>query len=89
MGVGIVVGEREPIADALRRFRQKLERSGVRWELRRRTYFVGATEARRKKEFRKRFKARKARLVARIASGLTGRALAEAKKEFWRRTGKP
>jgi hypothetical protein len=41
------------------------------------------------KRFRKRFKAREAALVARMAAGLSGPALDEAKAEFWRRTGKP
>lgn len=84
-----MVGEGEPIAAALRRFKKQLELEGVPWEVRRRAYFVGGTEVRRAKKFHKRFKARKASFLARKAAGLTGTALDEARAEFWRRTGKP
>ncbi len=57
--------------------------------VRRRSYFVGGTEMRRAKAFRKRFKAREAALVARMTAGLSGPALDAAKTGFWRRTGKP
>ena len=89
MGVRVVVAEGETVGAALRRLKKQAERAGVSWEVRRRSYFVGGTELRRAKRFRKRFKAREAALLARMAGGLTGPALAEAKAEFWRRTGKP
>ena len=89
MGVRILVGEREPIEAALRRFKKQVERAGVPHEVRRHAHFVDGTELRREKRFRGRFKTREAALHARIAAGLTGPALDEAKAGFWRRTGKP
>ena len=89
MGVRVVVGDGEPIGAALRRLKQQLERAGVVWWVRRRPHFVRATDQRRAKAFRKRFKARQAALLARVAEGLSGPALDAAKAEFWRRTGKP
>lgn len=83
------VGEREPIGAALRRLKKEAERAGVVRELRWHAYFVNGTERRRAKRFRKRFKAREAALVARMAERLSGPALDAAKAEFWRRTGKP
>ena len=89
MGIRIVVGEREPIALALRRFKELLERQGVTWEMRRRACFVDATQVRRSKRFQKRFKTRKATLLAQRASEQPVSSLAEAAKVFWKRTGKP
>ena len=89
MGVRVVVGEREPIGAALRRFKKQVERAGVPRELRWHAEFVGGTELRQAKRFRKLFKAREAVLLARMAAGLSGPALDAAKAEFWRRTGKP
>jgi ribosomal protein S21 len=89
MGVRVMVGEREPIGLALRRLKKQLERAGVPGEVRRHVSFVDGTEIRRAKRFRKRFRSREAALLARMALGLTGPALDEAKAEFWRRTGKP
>jgi ribosomal protein S21 len=40
MVVRIVLAEREPNGLALRRFKKLLERQGVTWEMRRRTYFA-------------------------------------------------
>ncbi len=85
MGVRIVVAEGEPIGLALRRFKKRVEREGGFWEMRRRAYFVDGTQIRRAKRFQKRFKTRKTMLVAQMA----GESLAEARAEFWRRTGKP
>jgi ribosomal protein S21 len=70
MGVRVVVGDGEPIGMALRRFRKRVEEEGVVWEVRRRTYFVSNTELRRAKQFRKRFKSRRANLLARLETGL-------------------
>ena len=89
MGVRVVVGYGEPIGAALRRLKKRAEREGVAREVRWHAEFVGGTELRRAKRFRKRFKAREAALVARMAAGLSGPALDAAKAEFWRRTGKP
>jgi small subunit ribosomal protein S21 len=60
MGGKIVVGEREPIGLALRRFGKLLERTGTRWEMRRRQHFTRQTEIRRAKAFRKWDRTRKA-----------------------------
>jgi small subunit ribosomal protein S21 len=89
MGVRIVVGEREPIGLALRRLKKLLDRQGVTREIRRRRYFADATEDRRTKRFQKRFKARKATLLAQRAGEQPVSSLAEATKAFWKRTGKP
>jgi small subunit ribosomal protein S21 len=89
MGVRIVIGEREPIGLALRRFKKLLERQGVTWEMRRRECFADPTRVRRAKRFRKRFMARKATLQAQRAGEQPVSSLAEATAAFWRRTGKP
>lgn len=52
-------------------------------------YFMDATQARRAKRFQKRFKARKATLLAQRAGESPVSSLAEATKAFWKRTGKP
>lgn len=67
MGVKIVLAEREPIDLALRRFGKLLERTGTRWEMRRRQHFTKPTEIRRVKAFRKWDRTRKATLVAKRA----------------------
>jgi hypothetical protein len=52
--------------------------------------FDKATEARRAKKFQKRFKARKATLLAKMAGEQPTEATAsELKIAFWKRTGKP
>jgi small subunit ribosomal protein S21 len=89
MGVRVVVGDGELIGAVLRRLKKRVEREGVAREIRWHVSFIDGTELRRAKAFRKRFKTREAALVARMAAGLSGPALAEAKAEFWRRTGKP
>ena len=96
MGVRIVCADGEPINVALRRFKKLVERTGVWWEIRRRGYLVtpqGAfypeTQTRRAKRFQKRFKAREATLLAKIAGEQTVASVKDARKEFWRRTGKP
>lgn len=89
MGVRIVVGDREPIGLALRRFKKLLNRQGLTREMRRQMYFMDATQARRAKRFQKRFKARKATLLAQRAGESPVSSLAEATKAFWKRTGKP
>jgi small subunit ribosomal protein S21 len=47
MGVRVVVGERELIGAALRRFKKQVERAGVPGEMRWHAYFVGGAELRR------------------------------------------
>ncbi len=84
-----MVGEREPIGLALKRFKKILARQGVTWEMRRRLYFAAATHARRAKRFQKRFQARKATLLAKSAGVQPESSVAEAAKAFWKRTGKP
>jgi ribosomal protein S21 len=89
MGVRIVVGEGEPIELALRRFKKLLERQRVTWEIRLRVYFADPTHARRAKRFKKRFKARKATLLAKKAGEQPVASLRQATEAFWKRTGKP
>jgi small subunit ribosomal protein S21 len=89
MGARIAVVDGEPIGAALRRFKRQVEQAGLPWELRRRAYFVRDTEVRRAKEFQKRFKTRKAVLLAKLAARPTTEAAVEARAEFWRRSGKP
>jgi small subunit ribosomal protein S21 len=89
MGVRIVVGEREPIGLALRRFKKLLQRQGVTWEMKRRAYFADPTQARRAKRFQKRFKARQTTLLAQRAGEQPVSSLAEATEGFWKRPGKP
>ena len=38
--VGIIIGEREPIDRALRRFKKKYERSGILKEVKKRAFFT-------------------------------------------------
>jgi ribosomal protein S21 len=90
MGVRVVLAEREPIGLALRRLKKRLEREGVLMESRRRGSFVKATSTRRAKKFKKRFRARQATLLAKMAGEQpTASTSSELKAAFWRRTGKP
>ena len=97
MGVRIVVGDKEPIALALKRFKGSLEQHGVNWEMRKRGLLIQpngcayeATATRRAKKFQKRFKARKAMLVAKMAGEQTAdSSSSDLKTAFWKRTGKP
>jgi ribosomal protein S21 len=89
MGVRVVVAENEPIRLALRRLKKHADCNGVPWEMRRRNHFVKATAERRAEEFHRRFKARKAILVAKLAGRQATTAPPdELLEEFWRRTGK-
>jgi len=89
MGVRVVAREREPITLLIRRLKKQLQWQGVMWEMRRRSYFIDGTQLRRAKRFQKRFKARKAMLLAQLAGEQPVASLKEAKTEFWKRTGKP
>jgi ribosomal protein S21 len=97
MGVRIVVADKEPIALALKRFKRSLEQHGVNWEMRKRGFLIQpkgcifkATAAHRAKKFQKRFKARKATLLAKMAGEqATDSPASELKTVFWKRTGKP
>jgi small subunit ribosomal protein S21 len=89
MGLRMRLHDGEPIGQALRRFKKLLARAGMAWELRRRAYFVDPSQVRRARQFQKRFKARKATLLAQMAGEQPVGSLAEAKKAFWKRTGKP
>jgi ribosomal protein S21 len=97
MGVRIVVADKEPIAFALKRFKRSLEQQGVNWEMRKRGLLIQphgctfkATASRRVKKFQKRFKARKATLLAKMAGEqATDSSVSELKTAFWKRTGKP
>jgi ribosomal protein S21 len=89
MGVRIQVRDGEPISEALRRLKRESDACGATWEARRRSYHVRATEERRAKRFQRRFKARRAILLAQIAGVKSVASVAEAKARFWKRTGKP
>jgi ribosomal protein S21 len=89
MGIRIRVFDGEPVAQALRRLKKQLRDHGMAWEMRRRNYFVDPTQLRRAKRFQKRFKARKATLLAQREGKQPVESMSEATAEFWRRTGKP
>jgi hypothetical protein len=97
MGVRIDLAHQKPSALALKRFKKLLEQHGVTWELRKRGYLIQphgctftATATRRAKKFQKRFKARRATLLAKIAGIQTSDSSAsELNVAFWKRTGKP
>ena len=97
MGVRIVVADKEPIGLALKRFKRSLEQHGVNWEMRKRGLLIQpsgsifkTSETRRTKKFQKRFKARKATLLAKMAGEqATDSSVSELKTAFWKRTGKP
>jgi ribosomal protein S21 len=89
MSVRIVVLEGEPISKALRRLKNKLQASGAAWEARRRRYPKDATQERRTKRFQKRFKTRRATLLAQSVGEQPVASMAEAIKRFWERSGKP
>ena len=88
MGVRIVLAAREPIGLALRRFKKLLERNNVLLESRRRETFLKATQIRRAKRFKKKFKARMATLLAKQSGLQTGTSVSEAAQAFWKKTGK-
>ena len=79
----------EPIGQALRRFKQLVERHGLVWEQRWHERFVPESQLRRAKRFRKRFKARRATLLAQQAGEQPVASMADAVAAFWKRTGKP
>jgi len=89
MGVRIVLADKEPIGAALRRFKKLLERSGLTYDLRRRAAFHKPTQERRSKVFKKRFKARKATLLAQMGGEQPVASMVQARKAFWKKTGKP
>ena len=89
MGVRIVLAEKEPISLALKRLKNQLQREGVSWGQRRRKCFIKPTEFRRAKKFQKRFKARKATLLAKQAGEQPVESFGEAVDKFWEITGKP
>jgi len=90
MGVRIVLADKEPIGLALRRVKKLLEREGVTWESKRRGSFVKPTQIRRAKKFRKKFKAREATLLAKMAGEQpTAASVSELVESFWKKTGKP
>ena len=90
MGVRMRVHDGEPIGQALRRFKKLLHRGGIFYEMYARpSRFVPGTQYRRRKRFRKRFKARKATLEAQMAGEQPVASIEEATAEFWKRTGKP
>lgn len=89
MGVRIVLADQEPIGVALRRFKKLLERSGLTRDLNRQLSFKKPTKIRRAKQFKKRFKARQATLLAQTSGEQPVASVVEAHKRFWKKTGKP
>ena len=89
MGVRIVLAEGEPIVKALRRFKKLLERNGVTSDMRRHECFLKATQSRRKKKFRKRFKARRATVEAQTNGTQPVDSVVEAHLKLWKKTVKP
>jgi small subunit ribosomal protein S21 len=89
MGVRIALADKEPIELALKRFKKLLARHGATWELRRRGYFIKPSQTRRAKRFQKRFKARKATLLAKQAGDQPVSSVSESTRTFWKKTGKP
>jgi small subunit ribosomal protein S21 len=89
MGVRIVLADKEPIGVALRRFKKLLERSGLTRDLNRQQSFEKPTKIRRAKQFNKRFKARRATLLAQTYGEQPVASVVEAHKRFWKKTGKP
>ena len=90
MGVRMRVHDGEPIGKALRRFKKLLQVSGVSWAMYAKpSHFVPGTQYRRRKRFRKRFKARQATLFAQMAGEQPSPSIEQAQAEFWKRTGKP
>jgi ribosomal protein S21 len=89
MGVRILVREGETIGQALLRLKKQLQRTGATWEARRRRYPMDATQERRTKRFQKRFKARRATLLAQCAGEQPVASVTEATARFWERRGKP
>jgi small subunit ribosomal protein S21 len=89
MGIRMRLHDGEPVGQALRRFKKLVSSHGLVWEQRKHVHFVPATQLRRAKRFQKRFKARRATLLAQKAGQQPVTSLAEAVVEFWRRTGKP
>jgi small subunit ribosomal protein S21 len=90
MGVRMRVHDNEPIGQALRRFKRLIEQNGGFWEARHRAWrFAPGTQQRRRKQFRKRFKARKATLLAQKAGEQPVASVKQAVVQFWMRTGKP
>ena len=64
MGLRMRVHDKEPIAQAMRRFKKLIERSGMKRELRAHEYYEKPGEARRRKEAAKKRAAIKARAMA-------------------------
>jgi ribosomal protein S21 len=89
MGIRIVIGEGEPLSQALNRLKKVMERNGVTREMRRQTCYVDPTQLRRKKQFRKRFRARRATLTAQMAGEQPVASLEDASERFSERSGKP
>ena len=85
----MTLAEGEQIGLALRRFKKLLERDSSIRELRDHVYFIPATQVRRAKRFRRRFKTRKAALHALMAEKQSARVIAAALAAFWKRSGKP
>jgi len=90
MGIRVVLAEGEKIEHALHRFRKLLEQHGrLKWQGGGPLWFIKPTQVRRAKEFQKRFKARRATLLAQQGGEQAVGSFLNAKKIFWKRTGKP
>jgi ribosomal protein S21 len=89
MAVRMRLHDGEPIGQALRRFKKLLASHGQYWEQRWHVHFVPAGQIRRYKKFQKRFKARRATLLAQKAGEQPVASIDDAVEKFWERTGKP
>jgi small subunit ribosomal protein S21 len=65
MGLRMRVHDKEPIGQALRRFKKLIERSGMQKELRAHQYYEKPCEQRRRAQLRKEKAARKAQMMPR------------------------
>lgn len=83
------VRDGEPIGAALRRFKKLLDRNGYWREIRQHAEYAPPTQARRKKKFKKRLKARQATLDAQATGEQPCASWAEAVATLKKRTGKP
>jgi small subunit ribosomal protein S21 len=63
MGLRMRVHDKEPIGQALRRFKKLIERSGMQKELRAHQYYEKPCEQRRRSQLRKEKAVRKAQII--------------------------
>ncbi len=89
MGIRIVLADGEPIGLVLKRFRKILEQNNVPGDERRRQHFTKASEIRRAKQFKRRYRARKATYFAMLAGVQSASSVRPEDLAFWKKSGKP